>query len=60
MIKIHFLDTDDETHLGPPETVENLADLVSIVLDIPAEDYMRLCRTHVLDGTQHKISVFRA
>ena len=59
-INIHFVDTEDETQLGPPHTVENLADLVEVVLDIPANEYMSLCRTHINDSSGKKISVFRA
>ena len=59
MIKIHFVDTDEETHLGPPYTVENLADLVSAALDIKASDYMATCRTYVYESSGNKISIFR-
>ena len=54
------MDTGDATQLGPPYTVENIADLVSVVLEIPAGEYMKLCRTHINDSAQNKISIFRA
>ena len=47
------------SELVPPYTVENIAVLVSVMLDIPFQEYMKLCRMHINDSAQNKISIFR-
>ena len=39
-VSVFFVDKDELAPLFPPLTVDNLADLASLALDIPAQDFM--------------------
>ena len=48
-INIHFVDRNIETPLGPPFTLENIADLAYRAIEIPAEEFMDRCRVFYIN-----------
>ena len=39
-INVIFVDTNDITQLGPPFTLENIADLAKVAIRIPVEEFL--------------------